>query len=658
MKTNNNMKMFRYITLTCGFLFMFTRRVNAYLDPSVMTYAIQAISGIVIALGTFGGIAYRKLKNKFFKDNTSKIIETNDFYRKDNNGVTEYALDKESHIEELFDYSKYNEKNGPLTLKKRIIDLLPIDLMFSISLFFFSPIFILITNYGELKNSSFLFAPYVTIITIVMFLVFLLVGFIKEKSYYIISSIMFSLGVAFFIQTLINPEFPPMNGSEIIWGWYTKSTVISSIVWILIILVPLFFIIKELKITKTARRIISWLIVLTEVLSLVFTYYSTSEMRRYDKMIVSKEGEFDLSPNKNTVVFVVDTLDAYWAEAQILDEPEYQKLFKDFTYFSDVVSNGAPTVLGMPAMYTGQYFNPRKESVEDYYRRAYQESGIFEIINRNGWGQKHFTGMTYLKDCDISLIDNVIKGEYKIGSLKDGLKEVYKLGFFNSSPMPFKRYFWNTQNLLQNHLVPKDNWEEFSTEDDPTFYQDMLNNPMTTNYDKNLFVLYHMFGAHGPFYMDENAKRIPVETDDDYRLNQIKGCLKIIETFINEMKDNNIYDSSTIIITADHGGLGLYQNPTVLIKKPNTTQDKYVTNDKPLDFTNLYATYIKSVSEDEEVEYEDLFESDGYEVRYHTASNTLAELKFPANRPPEGYTQFTITGKARDGLADIKEIKE
>lgn len=38
--------------------------VSAYIDPSVMTYAIQAIAGIVIAGGAFAGIYLRKAKKK------------------------------------------------------------------------------------------------------------------------------------------------------------------------------------------------------------------------------------------------------------------------------------------------------------------------------------------------------------------------------------------------------------------------------------------------------------------------------------------------------------------------------------------------------------------------------------------------------------------
>ena len=36
----------------------------AYIDPSVMTYAIQAVAGIVIALGAVVTIAWRKAKKK------------------------------------------------------------------------------------------------------------------------------------------------------------------------------------------------------------------------------------------------------------------------------------------------------------------------------------------------------------------------------------------------------------------------------------------------------------------------------------------------------------------------------------------------------------------------------------------------------------------
>ena len=46
-------------------LMMLTRvDVGAYLDPSVMTYAIQVVAGVVVAVGAVAGIYWRKAKRK------------------------------------------------------------------------------------------------------------------------------------------------------------------------------------------------------------------------------------------------------------------------------------------------------------------------------------------------------------------------------------------------------------------------------------------------------------------------------------------------------------------------------------------------------------------------------------------------------------------
>ena len=54
-----------------------------YIDPSVMTYAIQAIAGIIIAVGAFIGIYYRKAKKKINKkigldENRNKEVESDE----------------------------------------------------------------------------------------------------------------------------------------------------------------------------------------------------------------------------------------------------------------------------------------------------------------------------------------------------------------------------------------------------------------------------------------------------------------------------------------------------------------------------------------------------------------------------------------------------
>lgn len=57
--------------------------VAGYIDLSVMTYAIQAIAGVIIAVGAFLGIYLRKAKKKLnnklgIDENRNKEVETDD----------------------------------------------------------------------------------------------------------------------------------------------------------------------------------------------------------------------------------------------------------------------------------------------------------------------------------------------------------------------------------------------------------------------------------------------------------------------------------------------------------------------------------------------------------------------------------------------------
>lgn len=66
----------------CSML-MFGLNANAYIDPSVMTYLIQVIAGIVIAVGAVVGIYFRKAKKKVSEklgidENRNKEVESDD----------------------------------------------------------------------------------------------------------------------------------------------------------------------------------------------------------------------------------------------------------------------------------------------------------------------------------------------------------------------------------------------------------------------------------------------------------------------------------------------------------------------------------------------------------------------------------------------------
>ena len=65
------------------FMLLFGANANAYIDPSVMTYLIQAVAGVVIAVGAVIGIYWRRAKKKVntalcIDENRNKEVESDD----------------------------------------------------------------------------------------------------------------------------------------------------------------------------------------------------------------------------------------------------------------------------------------------------------------------------------------------------------------------------------------------------------------------------------------------------------------------------------------------------------------------------------------------------------------------------------------------------
>ena len=66
--------------MSVGFMLLLSNTAFAYLDPSVMTYTIQVVAGVVIAVGAVVGIYWRKAKRKVenklgIDENSKKEVE-------------------------------------------------------------------------------------------------------------------------------------------------------------------------------------------------------------------------------------------------------------------------------------------------------------------------------------------------------------------------------------------------------------------------------------------------------------------------------------------------------------------------------------------------------------------------------------------------------
>lgn len=516
---------------------------------------------------------------------------------------------------------------------ERILLLLPptIFLIFTFAIYMPSSLFI--SNIDDFALDYIKIVPLIALVSVAVLVIVYIIGLIIpiKRLFYSYVLLVFSLALGFYIQgNFLNPAFNSLNGKEIAWSEYKINGIISIIAWILVFVVPqVVYAIKE----NIMSLIVKWgslFVTAMQLVSLVVLLLTTHKVVSND-FAVTKNGEFELSSKNNTIMFVVDTLDASWFEDMLLPNEEYKKSLKDFTYFDDAVAGGAPTVLSIPTLLTGKIDMDASRDTSEYYKDAYESSSLFADMQKSNCNVKLFTEFYYLDYCDKNSVDNLkMEQKYVISSRRGFMECLYKFVSFYAMPQFLKQNFWLYSGEFNQYITLEDNTSNLYKLDDAQFYQDFKEKGITTQNDKDTFVMYHLNGAHSPYVMDENAQAVP--SDSIGVDSQIRGIFKIIKEYMDELKAKGIYDSSTIIITADHGGIDLYSNPAILVKERNANHDEMVVSDSKITFTNVNNTIASSTLKDSSAYGENVFEvGDKQMVRFHVAPNDLTENVFKDN---------------------------
>lgn len=516
---------------------------------------------------------------------------------------------------------------------ERILLLLPptIFLIFTFAIYMPSSLFI--SNIDDFALDYIKIVPLIALVSVAVLVIVYIIGLIIpiKRLFYSYVLLVFSLALGFYIQgNFLNPAFNSLNGKEIAWSQYKINGIISIIAWILVFVVPqVVYAIKE----NIMSLIVKWgslFVTAMQLVSLVVLLLTTHKVVSND-FAVTKNGEFELSSKNNTIMFVVDTLDASWFEDMLLPNEEYKESLKDFTYFDDAVAGGASTVLGIPTLLTGKIDMDASRDTSEYYKDAYESSSLFADMQKSNCNVKLFTEFYYLDYCDKNSVDNLkMEQKYVISSRRGFMECLYKFVSFYAMPQFLKQNFWLYSGEFNQYITLEDNTSNLYKLDDAQFYQDFKEKGITTQNDKDTFVMYHLNGAHSPYVMDENAQAVP--SDSIGVDSQIRGIFKIIKEYMDELKAKGIYDSSTIIITADHGGIDLYSNPAILVKERNANHDEMVVSDSKITFTNVNNTIASSTLKDSSAYGENVFEvGDKQMVRFHVAPNDLTENVFKDN---------------------------
>lgn len=519
-----------------------------------------------------------------------------------------------------------------------------LGMVFSFMLCVFAPLEAYFVNENEFWFNLSQILPMTLAIFTIMFLISAIVGICIKKSRFAvwIYGFLFCTLLYLYIQGNYVPrDYGVLNGTDIQWDNYPMLGKISLIlifaflvIWLLISLT-----VKE-KIYKGGSIVCTILILIQLVTLVTLLFQSNGEMGN-DPYVVTTNDMFNLSKNKNIIVFILDTVDSADMETLLngKEGEKYKEILQDFTYYPDTLGTYTTTIGALPYILTGVEYQAGEKYI-DWVHNGYANSKIYGVLEDNGYSVGLYTQRGYI---NVEYADNLKQAESVVDSYYDFAKSIYTLTAFNYMPHQLKKYFcidYEAFNRLRSSKI----YDVYSKTDTPDVYNFLKKEGLLSTDPKNSFRVYHMDGAHPPYTFDETLISEKDKIYDVY--DEISGNLILLDEYFSQLREKELYDNTAIIVMADHGGNhGISQNPTFMIKNFDE-RHPFMTSDSRMSWHYLADIFVSLVSgaRIDDVYIENCFRSNNSirEFSYYTWDDDWNRQYMP------DITEYLVYGDARD----------
>ncbi|MBO4863877.1 MAG: sulfatase-like hydrolase/transferase [Eubacterium sp.] len=552
------------------------------------------------------------------------------------------------------------------SLKKKILIGSCLAVCFAFTVLFYGPVGLYINNSEELSFGLGVVLKNVAILSIIAIACIILFSMIVPSKLFKWYMLLF-LGVllGFYVQgNYINYSYGVLDGTEIEWSKFTRYGILNTAIWAACILIPfiVYFVIRAVnkkkkedeKTTAAVNKFAIYLaifIILIQIPALI-TQVISYKPKNEESLVITKNDMFNFSDEDNIIVFCLDTIDGKYLKNYMKHFPDFEPELDGFTNYVNTMTGGARTMVAMPIMFTGIPYE-RDQSYSEYIDKIYSGDNVLKKMSDAGYDVRIYSETLFYADSTADYVSNFELSSNPITSDVMLLRKLYKLTLFRFMPHFLKARFWMQTSEFEEAMHRDDKY----LFDDAAYYEEFQKNGIgRTASGKKTFTVYHMRGAHRKYDMDENGIRIGISS----KKRQIDGSFKIVRDVLQELKNQGLYDKSTIILTADHGDKKRCQWIMFMLKEKGATGPMKTSHapissfDFPVYYTSLagqtmsnqtYAEDLLSIPEDEQ--------RTRYLFYNTTESSKLAIFKYKTEKPVTKFKALTLEDEYIDSGGDV-----
>jgi hypothetical protein len=444
--------------------------------------------------------------------------------------------------------------------RNKLLELLGPSLLIVLNFFIFVPYTIYHGNIGEFDIPLKSIFSYFIIPGILLVSVLIVIGlFLLSKNLYErYISLLFIFGLLIWLQGMVVVwRYGELDGRGINWGENLWKGWIDGTLWIMLFILAWLFYKKVFKISSFG----SIMLISLQLIYLIITSVQNPKIWRNDERYLLQGAPsseiFEFSSKQNVIHIILDEFQSDIFQEIIDEDVEYYySKLAGFTFFKETTGSFPTTVVSIPAILSSKNYQ-NDIPMGDFIKNVLNGKTISNVLYDSGY--------------DVDLVHTINgycgKGRYSncyaipvpYGLTKRDSEKINKafmldLVLFRCTPHFLKKLVYNNQLWTIQQLFKLKDFERIRYFAHKAFLQDLIDR-MVIKRNKPIYKFIHIATTHNPFVVNENceyAGKVLTKNRKNVK-GQARCGLNHILKFFDKLKKLGIYDSSVILLNADHG---------------------------------------------------------------------------------------------------------
>ena len=463
---------------------------------------------------------------------------------------------------------------------RQALQALPLCLFFALTLTLFAATQMVCDNQEEFWFTWAQMAPGVVRVGLwVWGALTLLLAVLPRRAFPWGQGVLLGLGVAALLQgNGLNADYGALNGQAIAWGEYNVYGLINTALWAGILFICLSL--------RQWKRFGALCVVLPCLLAVGeggwIAYRAAQAPTPQTETYLSQAGLYTVGTEENLLVLVLDSVDADQFAQALAEDPDLSRRLEGFTWYRNAMGLSDPTKYGLPALLTGQAYT-QPVDYAGFIAAAYADAPLYTMLAGDVWDARFFTDSRYVS-LDAGVVDNLAQEELTVNDPAGLTRDLLRLCAFRYAPHFLKPQLWMYSNVFLPYAQAQG--EPVYEVTDPAFDARLREEGLEATVER-AFRLIHLTGMHPPYTMDADCQ---YQAQGVTAQEQMRGCLRLAEDYLEQLRALGVYERSAVLILADHGTDTVHR-PLLLLKRPGDTGEMAV-NDAPVSYADLPATYV------------------------------------------------------------------